>query len=166
MCDLILQVCFYCLFIFDSVLTDVRSLSYSAGGWFVLIHFDSHHNDLIYSALNHSLQAILLSVEHEKTNDTIYKGHSNMIWPHLTCSSFIIRRLSITQLLAQHIPLLGLYDTAVFLGASRWLHRTVSYGCCDTTHGQLPVQVLGHCWTPYPLKLSSACRCFLPTNCR
>lgn len=118
-CDLILLACFYCLFIFDSVLTDIRSLSYSAGGWFVLIHFDSHDNDLIYSALNHNLQAILLSVEHEKTNDTIYKGHSKMIWPALTCSSFIICRLSITQLLAQHIPLLGLYVTTVFLGACR-----------------------------------------------
>lgn len=119
MCDLILQVCFYCLFIFDSVLTDIKSLSYSAECWFVLIHFDSHDNDFIYSALNHCLQAILLSVENEKTNDTIYKGHSKMIWPHLTRGSFIICRLSITQLVAQNIPLLGLYVTAVFLGASR-----------------------------------------------
>lgn len=119
MCDLILQVCFYCLFTFDSVLTDLTCLSYSAGGWSILIHCNSHDNDLIYSALNHSLQAILLSVEHDKTNDTTYKGHSKMIWPQLTCSSFIICRLSITQLLAQHIPLLGLYVTAVFLGVSR-----------------------------------------------
>ena len=124
-CDLILQVCFYCLFIFYSVLTDLRSLSYSARGWSLLTHCNSHYNDLIYSALNHSLQAILLSVEHEKSHDTIYKGHSKMIWTHLTYSSFIFCRLSFKQLLAQHIPLLGLNVTTIFLGASRWLHRTI-----------------------------------------
>jgi hypothetical protein len=35
-----------------------------------------------------------------------YEGHLEMIWTCLICSNFIIFRLGIKQLLAQHIPLL------------------------------------------------------------
>jgi hypothetical protein len=33
-----------------------------------------------------------------------YEGHSEMIWTQLICRNFIIFRLDIKQLLAQHIP--------------------------------------------------------------
>ena len=39
-----------------------------------------------------------------------YEGHSEMIWTHLICRKYIIfGRMNTQQLLAQHIPLLGLH---------------------------------------------------------
>lgn len=64
-----------------------------------------------------------------------YEGRSEMIWTQLACGNFVIFRLNTEQLLAQHIPLLGLN---IALGASRRLHGTILYGFCDTTHGQVP----------------------------
>jgi hypothetical protein len=47
-----------------------------------------------------------------------------MIWTQLFCSNLIIFKLNIKQLLAQHILLLGVYITAISLGASWWLEGT------------------------------------------
>jgi len=55
----------------------------------------------------------------------IYKGYLEMIWTHPVVSSFIILRLNADQLLALDIHLLGVYITAVSLGASGWLHGTI-----------------------------------------
>ena len=55
----------------------------------------------------------------------IYEGCLEMIWTHPVGKSFIILRLKTDQLLAQDIPLLGLYIAAISLGPSGWLHGTI-----------------------------------------
>ena len=57
-----------------------------------------------------------------------------MVWSHLIWSDVFILRLSIKQLLPQHIPLLKFYIAAISLGSCVWLHRTILKGCCGITH--------------------------------
>ena len=58
----------------------------------------------------------VLSLKHEEEFMNM-DGCSEMIWTYLIYSNFIILRLNSKQLLAQHIPCLGLYIAAISLGA-------------------------------------------------
>jgi len=57
-----------------------------------------------------------------------------MVWTHLTWGNVVFLRLSIKQLLDQHIPLLKLYIAAISVGACGWLHCTIIKGCHNNTH--------------------------------
>jgi len=48
-----------------------------------------------------------------------YEGHLEVIWTYLICSNFIIFKLDIKQLVAQHIRLLGLHLLGNFHMASQ-----------------------------------------------
>jgi len=78
----------------------------------------------------------VLLLKHE--GEFINMECSEMIWTYLIYSNFIVSRMNSKQLLAQHIPFLGLYIAAIFLGAYQWLQVSILLGHCDITLGQAP----------------------------
>ena len=62
-------------------------------------------------------------------------------WFVLNCRDFITVRLGTTQLLVQHISLLGYASLPDFV----WHLGTVVEGCCNAVHGQPPVRFAYHC---------------------
>jgi hypothetical protein len=71
-----------------------------------------------------SLRMVILSLKHDG-QATNMDGCSEMIWTYFIYSNFIIFRLNSKQLLAQHIPFLGPYISAISQGAFWWLQGTI-----------------------------------------
>jgi hypothetical protein len=101
-----------------------------------------------------------------KKKDCSYEGHLEMIGTHPICNNFIIFRLNIKQLLAQHILLLGHMSLPspweLPDGFKEPFFRRVAIPLMDSRL----CNFLATTEAPYPDEHITACRCFLSMKFR
>lgn len=97
-------------------------------------------------------------------NADICKGHSEMIWTDFTCSNFIIVRLNIKLLLAQHVLVLGYTRLlSLFELPDRFVEQYPE-GVAVPLIDSCLCSFIATVQAPYPFEHSAACRCFLSAN--